>query len=161
MTLSYISKTIWCMSVIFSDNETVWPKLWPQSKCKSTWLIFHGLVILFNIFKIIWWMNITVGIMDQCIWWSSDFASYRADYLMEKNCTWDNGSPDSERPCKYMWVTDLYLMVHWFYLISLSDLDYFYGKEMAPAGDIRAPLGTYSRSCFWTSIFMRTIQASV
>ena len=21
-----ISKTIWCMSVIFSDNETVWPK---------------------------------------------------------------------------------------------------------------------------------------
>ena len=32
VTLSYISKIIWCMSVIFSDNETVWPKLWPQSK---------------------------------------------------------------------------------------------------------------------------------
>ena len=27
-----ISLTIWCMSVIFSDNETVWPKLWPERK---------------------------------------------------------------------------------------------------------------------------------
>ena len=50
----------------FSDNETVWPKLWPQSKYKSTWPIFHGLVILLNTFKIIWWVNIKVGIMDQC-----------------------------------------------------------------------------------------------
>ena len=32
----------------------------------STWPIFHGLVILLNIFKIIRWMNIIVGIMDQC-----------------------------------------------------------------------------------------------
>ena len=46
----HISNTIWCMSVIFSDNETVWPKLWPQSKYKSTLPIFHGLVILLNIF---------------------------------------------------------------------------------------------------------------
>ena len=44
--------------------QTVWPKLWPQSKYKSTWPVFHGLVILLNIFKIIWWMNIIVGIMD-------------------------------------------------------------------------------------------------
>ena len=63
--LSYISKNIWCMSVIFSDNQTVWPKLWPQSKYKSVWPVFHGLVILLNIFKIIWWMNIIVVIMDQ------------------------------------------------------------------------------------------------
>ena len=28
--LSCISKTIWCISVIFSDDETVWPKLWTQ-----------------------------------------------------------------------------------------------------------------------------------
>ena len=40
--------------------------LWPQSKYKSTWPIFHGLVILLSIFKIIWWINIIVGIMDQC-----------------------------------------------------------------------------------------------
>ena len=38
------------------------PKIWPQSKYKSTWPIFHGLVILHNIFKIMWWMNIIVGI---------------------------------------------------------------------------------------------------
>ena len=37
-----------------------------ESKYKSTWPILHGLVILLNIFKIIWWMNIIVGIMDQC-----------------------------------------------------------------------------------------------
>ena len=54
-------------------------------------------------------MNIIVGIMDQCdtkidiiktsicrsvtfILWSNDFASYLEDYLMEKRCTWDNGS---------------------------------------------------------------------
>ena len=42
------------------------PKLWSQSKYKSTWPLFHDLVILLNIFKIIWWMNIIVGIMDQC-----------------------------------------------------------------------------------------------
>ena len=64
--LCYVAKTIWCMSVIFSDNETVWPKLWPQSKYKSTLPIFHGLMTLLSIFKIIWWMNIIVGIMDQC-----------------------------------------------------------------------------------------------
>ena len=64
--LSYTFKTIWCMSIIFSDNETVWSKLWPQSKYKSTWPIFHGLVILLNIVKLIWWMNIIVGIMDPC-----------------------------------------------------------------------------------------------
>ena len=47
-----------------------------------------------------------VDIMDQCdtkidlikfmsvvtyILWSSDFASYLEDYLMEKCCTWNNG----------------------------------------------------------------------
>ena len=34
------------------------------------------------------------------ILWSSDFASH-LDYLMEKRCTWDNGSVCiKERPCK-------------------------------------------------------------
>ena len=35
-------------------------------KINETWPVFHGLVILLNIFKIIWWMNIIIGIMDQC-----------------------------------------------------------------------------------------------
>ena len=64
--LPYISKTIWWMCVIFSDNETLFLKRWPQNKYRSTWLTFHGLVILLNIFTIIWWMNIIVGLMDQC-----------------------------------------------------------------------------------------------
>ena len=35
------------------------------------------------------------------ILWSSDFVSYLEDYLMEKRCTWDNESGDSQdRPCK-------------------------------------------------------------
>ena len=61
-----ISKIIWWMSAIFSDNETVWPKLWPQNRYRSTWPIFHCLVILLNSFNIIWWMNIIVVVMDQC-----------------------------------------------------------------------------------------------
>ena len=54
LILPYISKTIWWMSVIYLDNETVWHKRWPQNKFRSSWPIFHGLVILLNIFKIIW-----------------------------------------------------------------------------------------------------------
>ena len=49
--LYLISSTFWCLSVIFTDNDTVWPKLWPQSKLNQH--IFHGLVILLNIFQMI------------------------------------------------------------------------------------------------------------
>ena len=45
------------------------------------------------------------------ILWSSDFASYLGDYLIEKCCTWDNGSV-SLHLVNYMWVSDLYFMVH-------------------------------------------------
>ena len=96
--LCLISPRLWCMSVILSDNETVWPKLWPRSKYKSTWPVFHGLVNLLNIFKIIWWMNIVVGITDQ------------SDTYIDIDLV------------NYMWVSDLYFIVHWFYLISLSEI---------------------------------------
>ena len=126
------SPTLWCMSVIFSDNEIVWPKLWPQSKYKSTWPIFHGLVILFNLFKIIWWMNIIVGMSHRLtlssicrsvtyILWASDFASYLEDYLMRNVVLGIMDQCHSKIDLvKYMWVSDLYFMVHWFCLISLS-----------------------------------------
>ena len=45
-----ISPTVWYLNVIFTYNDTVWPKLSPQSKYKSVWPIFHGLVILLNMF---------------------------------------------------------------------------------------------------------------
>ena len=43
----------------------LWSKLWPESKYKSTWPIFHGLVILLKIFQ---------------------------DYLMDEHHSWYNGS---------------------------------------------------------------------
>ena len=170
VTLSYISKTIWCMSVIFSDNETVWPKLWPQSKYKSTWPIFHGLVILLNIFKIIWWM-IIVGIMDPCdtyidltkYMWVSDLY-----FMVQWFCFiswWRNVVLGIMDHCdskidlvKYMWVSDLYFMVLWFYLISLSDLNYFYTLRNGTGGGIRAPPGTCSSlviNTYYTVIILK------
>ena len=62
---------IWWMSVISLDNETVWHKLWPQNKYRSTWPIFQGLVILLYIFKVIWWVNIIVGIYGSV--WHKDW----------------------------------------------------------------------------------------
>ena len=130
-------KIIWCLSVIFSDNETVWPKLWPQSKYKSTWPIFHGLVILLNIFKIIWWMNIIVGKTGSV--WHIDWLYqvyvgqrpifYGPAILLHilKTIWWRNVVLGIMDLCdskidlvKYMWVNDLYFMVHWFCLKSLS-----------------------------------------
>ena len=48
------------------DIGSIWHKDWPHKIYVGLWPMFHGAVILLNIFKIIWWINITVGIMDQC-----------------------------------------------------------------------------------------------
>ena len=56
--LPYIFKTIWCMNIILWDCESVWPDVWPQSKCRSLWPIFHGSVILSYVLKTVWCMNI-------------------------------------------------------------------------------------------------------
>ena len=61
------------------------PQLWPQNKYRSAWPIFHSIVILLSIFKIIWWMKIVVGIMGQC--------DTKIDLM------------------RYMYVRDLYFMV--------------------------------------------------
>ena len=50
IVLWYCPLTIWCLSVIFIHDDTVWPKLPSESKYKLAWPIFHGLVILLNIF---------------------------------------------------------------------------------------------------------------
>ena len=138
LILSYIAKTIWCISVIFSDNETVWPKLWPQSKYKWTWPIFHGLVILLNIFKIFdGWTSLSVThrltLPSICrsvtyILWSNHFASYLQDYLMEKCCTWDNGSVWLEdQLCKiYVGQWPIFLGPSILPYIFVIDLNYFY-----------------------------------
>ena len=47
------------------------------------------------------------------ILWSSEFASYLEDCLMEKYCIWDNDQCDTKIDLlKYMRVSDLYFMVH-------------------------------------------------
>ena len=61
------SSDLWVMkwSVIFSDNETRWPKLWPQNKYSSTLTYIS---------------------------WFSDFAQYLQDYLMDEHHSWYDGS---------------------------------------------------------------------
>ena len=137
--LPYISKTIWSMSFIFSDNLTVCSKLWPQNKYRSTWPLFHGLVILLNIFMIIWWMNII-----HCSWyngsvWHKEWPHqvyvgqwpifYGSVILLHVLTTiwWRNVVLGIMDQCdtkidlvKYMWVSDLYFMVYWFCLLPLS-----------------------------------------
>ena len=143
--LSCISRTIWCMSVIFSNNETVWPKLWPQSKYKSTWPIFHGLVILLNIFQDYLMdehhsryngsLSVThrLTLPSICrsvtyILWSSDFASYLEDYLMENYCNWDNRSMwHKDRPSKiYMGQWPIFHGPLILPYIIVIELNYFY-----------------------------------
>ena len=70
------------------------PNLDLKNKYRSTWPIFLSLVILLNILKAIWCRNVVLGIMHQC--------DTKIDLL------------------KYMWVSDLYFMVHWVCLLSLS-----------------------------------------
>ena len=81
-------------------NGSLWHIHWPYQVYVGHWPIFYGPAILLHILKTIWWRNVVLGIMDHC--------DSKIDLV------------------KYMWVSDLYFMVHWFYLISLSDLNYFY-----------------------------------
>ena len=86
--LFYILESVSWMNVILRDNESVWCTIWPFNKYRSQWPIFHGLVILPNILKSLWLLNvilwdnecnlmidlIDVGHSDP-YFWSNDFAS--------------------------------------------------------------------------------------
>ena len=62
-------KTIWCISIILWDYESVWLNVWPQNKCRSLWPIFHGPVILPCILKTVWCMNIVHVLCDyESVW---------------------------------------------------------------------------------------------
>ena len=39
LILRYILKTVWRMSILIWDYESVWPYIWPQNKCSSLWPI--------------------------------------------------------------------------------------------------------------------------
>ena len=108
-----IFKIIWWMNIIVGIS--VWHIDWPYQVYVSQWPIFYGPAILLHILKTIWWRNIVLGIMDQC--------DSKIDLV------------------KYMWVSDLYFMVHWFYLISLSDLNYFYTLRSGTGRGYSCPSG--------------------
>ena len=57
LILPYISKTIWWMGVIFSDNEKVWPKPWPQKNIGQ-----HDLY-----FMVSWFCLISSRVFDRWI----------------------------------------------------------------------------------------------
>ena len=80
--------------------DSVWCKHWPETICVDQWPIFHGPVILPYTLKTIWWTNVIIGILDP---W--DAKIYHT---------------------KCMWVSDLYFMVQWFWLISWR----FFGEEI-------------------------------
>ena len=81
----------------------MWHIHWPYQVYVSQWPIFYGPAILLHNVKTIWWRNVVLGIMDHC--------DSKIDLV------------------KYMWISDLYFMVHWFYLISLSDKLFLYIKK--------------------------------
>ena len=85
------------------SNGSVWHIHWPYQEYAGQWPIFYGSAILLHILKTIWWRNVVLGLMDHC--------DSNIDLV------------------KYMWVSDLYFMVHWFYLISLSDNLFLYIKK--------------------------------
>ena len=73
------------------------------------------------------------------ILWSSDFASYLEDYLMEKRCTWDNGSVWlKDRPCK----------------IYVGQLPIFHGPLILPYIIVRLKLFLYSKKWHRPGVFV-------
>ena len=126
-----ILKTIWCMYIILSEYESVWPEVWPQNKCRSLWPIFHGPVIVSYSLK-------TVSCMNIIIW---DYESVWSDSWHQNECRslWPifHGLVILRCILKIIWYLgiigqydlkfdlkinvchcDLYFMVHWFCLIS-------------------------------------------
>ena len=85
------------------------------------------------------------------ILWSSDYASYLEDYLMEKRCTWGNGSLWlKDRPCKIyvgQWPIFHGPLILPYIIVRLKL--FLYIKKWH-GGDIRAPPGTCcSYFCEW------------
>ena len=70
------------------DIDSVWQENWPEAIYVGQRPTFHSPVILSCILKTIWWTNVKMGILDPC---------------------------DAKIYCiKYMWVSDLHIMVQWF-----------------------------------------------
>ena len=61
MILPCIWKTIWNMTSLFWDYDSVWPDIWPQNKCRSlTYISWSSVFACALDFKSIWCMNIII-----------------------------------------------------------------------------------------------------
>ena len=69
-----VLKSVRYVNIILSDYESVWPDVWPKSKCRSLWPIFHGPVILPYILKSIQWLNIILWDYDSV--WPDGWPQY-------------------------------------------------------------------------------------
>ena len=123
------------MYITLWDHESVVPKVWLENKCRSSWPIFHGPVILPCILKTIWYMNIIIWDYESVwpdVWPQNKYRSlwpifhdpvilcYILKTIWCMNIMlWDYGSvwPDIW-PQNNVGLRDLYFMVQWFCLMS-------------------------------------------
>ena len=97
--LPYILKTVWCMTIILRDYESVWPDVWSQNKNRSLWPIFHGPVIL------------------PCIWRLFDVSTSYFGIMSQYDTMFDLKLNVGH--------CDLYFMVQWFCLVSWRLFDIY------------------------------------
>ena len=92
VSMTYILQSFACYIedyLIYEHHTLGWLDVWPKSKCRSMWPIFHGSVILPYILKTIW-CTIVILCDNESVWcepknirsqwpsflWSNDFALY-------------------------------------------------------------------------------------
>ena len=105
----------------FCDYESVWPSVWPQNKCRSLWLTFHGPVILRYILNTVWYMNIIL---------------------------WDYGSvwPDvwPKNKCSSMWPVFHGPVIFFLYLLFDAWVSYFQiMRQCEPNFDLKVNMSTW------------------
>ena len=92
LILHYILKTIWCMSILISDYESVWPDVWPKinvGHCDLYFMVHWFCIISWRLFDV--WASL-FRIMNQ----------YDPTFDLKIN----------------VGHCDLYFMVQWFFVIS-------------------------------------------
>ena len=144
--LPYILKTVSCMYIILWDYKSVWPDVWPQSKCRSLWPIF----------MVHWFCLVSWRLFDV---WTSLFG-----IMNQYDPTFDLKIIVGH--------CDLYFMVHWFCVICWRLFDVWtslFGimSQYDPTFDLKIIVGhcdlyfivqwfwvvSWRQSDVWTSYF--------
>ena len=119
----HILKTFWCMNTILWYYESVWPDVLCKNKCRSLWPIFHGPVILSNIYCLMYEQH-TSGL------WVRIMSQYDLIFDLKIN----------------VGRFGLYFMVPWFCLVSWSLFDIwipYFGimSQYDPMFDLKITVG--------------------